>query len=190
MLTGKETILIPSKHGDNFEAFWCDIQNNHNPEQYKSEWFTNEKARSKSIQQFIDEFNKIGEDPKDRQDIFSKMAEARLDTHENKVNTFAYSQEKHSKCVDRRLDTLEYQIKNSAFNHNKLSKSMFKEFADTEIALGNQQSRNEHQENAIKDLQGLLTQTKRDIQILKIALVSVCVIGLACIGTVVSLINL
>lgn len=172
MLSREELVLLPSSSVVDYETW---------KKGYSTSWY-----KPQTVQQFIDEFNKIGENPKERQDMFSKMAEGRLDGLETQVNTFVSCQEKHAKCVDKRLDTLEHQIKNSAFNHNKLSKSMFKEFANTEVAFDNHQSRIEYQDKAIKQLEGLLAETKRDVHSLKIALLSICAIGFSCIGIVIS----
>jgi len=176
MLSSDTTVIKLSQNCKSFETWSKEMSQ-----------LYGQSIKTQRAEDFIDTFNRLGEDPKDIQDVISKMTQTQIDTLDKHVNTLTSSQEKYSKCLTHRLDALEHQIKTSSFNYNKLAKSMFKEFTETEVALCKQQSMTCVQDSAIQDLQRLLAQTKRDIQILKMSLMSVCAIGLSCVVIAISL---
>jgi hypothetical protein len=163
MLTREQTYLMPCQSVHSFEAWKQEMQRG------------NPSIKTKSVQQFIDEFNNLGSDPKERQDVFAQRAQQRLDTLENELSVVSGTHNKLSRCTERRLDALESQVKNASFNHNKLSKSMFKEFVANETTIKNLSVTNEQQANAIKHLQSSLNQNQNDVKTLKKLLASTLV---------------
>lgn len=163
MLTREQTILMPSQSVQSFDVWNQEMQR------------CVPTIRTKTVQQFIDEFNSIGSDPKERQDVFVQRAQQRLDTLENELSVVSVTHNKLSRCTDRRLDALESQVKNASFNHNKLSKSMFKEFMANETTIRNLIVSNKEQVNVIKHLQASLTQQQDDVKTIKVMLASTLV---------------